>query len=163
MIESLNRPHDGATVDERRDFGRELLAALDRLGVQKGDPFVVGNGKAQSNLYDIEEIDASNLGPLGSTETSRKAALDNYPRSGTQRHRVLMALYVASRTRQEIAKATDLPDNSVRPRVKELMTGGWVETTGETRVTETGSDADVLKLTMKGLMHMGEERSMPKP
>lgn len=101
-----------------------------------------------------KETDSNEMGGFSKdSETSRKAALDNYPRSGSQRHRVLLALASAENkgmTRDELAQKLSLPDSSVDGRCWELIRGEWAVKTGETRKTQHGSDADVLTLTQKG-------------
>lgn len=62
-------------------------------------------------------------------ETAKSAALEVMPRTGTQRRRVLdMIRRFAEHgcTRDDIAEDLDLSPNTVRPRVKELIDGGWV-------------------------------------
>lgn len=79
--------------------------------------------------------------------TSKAAAISNYPRSGSQRALVLEYLQAQGphgATRQEIAIATGLSDDSVRPRVVELIDGGWVLATERTRTTPMGEQAEVL-------------------
>lgn len=79
--------------------------------------------------------------------TSKKAALAIEPRSGTQRWQILMTLRFAWQeglTREEIADRLDMGDNSVRPRVRELIEGGHIVETDRTRKTEGGQDAVVL-------------------
>jgi hypothetical protein len=88
------------------------------------------------------------LGPFQRhSETSRQAAIDNYPRTGTQRRAVLEAVSEAGhegRTREELALGLRFPLNSVLPRVVELLDAGLVVETTRTRLTSTGSRAAVL-------------------
>lgn len=103
--------------------------------------------------FHYEPPDTSKLGKFQKhSGTSRSAALDNYPRAGSQRLRVLALLLerpVTGATDDEIAIATHLPLNSVRPRRIELVQGGWVvckldeHGEGITRETRTGSEAQV--------------------
>lgn len=90
--------------------------------------------------------------------TSRKAALANYPRSGTQRMEVLHRVARegdSGATRDELVKWIGRPSNVVTPRVKELVDGGWLESKladdgmPSTRRTRAGSDAVVLVLTQR--------------
>ena len=93
------------------------------------------------------DFDQLEFGPfVRDSETSRQAALDNYPRQGTQRRKVLAALerQPSGMTREEIAVTLGLPDSSVRPRVVELIRGNWIQETPRTRRTSTGSKAAVL-------------------
>lgn len=83
-------------------------------------------------------------------ETSRQAALANAPRSGTQRAKVLLALYDHALTDDEIAATTDLVGNAVRPRRGELVSGGFVEDSGHRRSSWMGHPAVVWQVTDKG-------------
>lgn len=86
--------------------------------------------------------------------TSKKAAYENMPRSGSQRWRVLRAIAMqggSGATREEISRMTGLDGDSVRPRVWELMQGGWVMASAVTRKTNDGNEAEVLKVTLKGM------------
>lgn len=156
MIEKLTLFAVGASEEERRNFGRQLIEALARCGVGHGDEFLIskGDGKEIS-------VDANALGAFAaSSDTSRQAALDNYPRSGTQRRRVLEAIGQAGewgRTRDELAHELGLSGNAIRPRVCELSDGGFVEESGRTRKTDLGSEAAVLVLTTKGREQMREQ------
>lgn len=104
--------------------------------------------------YDVNAVNDNNA-VLGQQETSRKAALATYPRTGTQRFNILMALahrVVHGMTREEIERHLRLGGNSVHPRVLELIAGGWVEEhKTETRLTTHGQEAVVLRVTRKGL------------
>jgi predicted ArsR family transcriptional regulator len=84
--------------------------------------------------------------------TARQAAFEVMPRTGTQRREILRELYRAGRhgwTRDEIAERLELSPNTVRPRVKELIDGGWVEASGETRPSAMNREAEVLVVTAK--------------
>lgn len=110
---------------------------------------------------ELADLDASALGPFVRTsETSRKAAVASYPRQGSQRHRIIARLFERQTggrpgaTRDELAAELGLSPNTVRPRVVELIAGGWVQRasessmdTDETRRTALGREADVLVLT----------------
>lgn len=163
-VERMTRFALTATPDERRDFGRSLLDALDRLGVAPGASFLIAAEEEMRSRFAPPTPSANQLGgfPAGS-ETARKAAIDNYPRSGNQRHRVLMAIAGAGergRTREELAADLRLPDNSVRPRVRELIEGGWVRATERTRPTGTGSQSEVLALSEKGRAEVHDREAL---
>ena len=101
----------------------------------------------------IPEITANHLGGFRSTDpsTSRKAALDNYPRSGTQRARCFAAILMAGdrgATCAEVMDATDLAHQSASTRLSELKRGGWVVVAGE-RTGELGAKQEVLVATLK--------------
>lgn len=103
------------------------------------------------------DVAARKMGPFArKSETSRQAALANYPRSGTQRARILAAILAGTsgRTREELAGQLKLPDNSVRPRVRELIDGGWVvvllsDGKPVTRKTTLGNESEILVATNK--------------
>jgi len=85
--------------------------------------------------------------------TAKLAALDVLPRSGTQRRRVFDELWRAGpfgRTRDELATRLLMSQNTVRPRVKELIDGGLVEPSGQLRPSSMGHPAEVLVLTETG-------------
>ena len=94
---------------------------------------------------------AKSLGPFQAhSSTSRAAALTNYPRSGSQRQRIIEALasvYPDGLTREQLSTRLGIVLNSVLPRVVELRDGGWIEESGTTRATRQGASASVLVLT----------------
>lgn len=72
----------------------------------------------------------------GGMATAREARDLVLPKVGSQRHRVLQAFHTYDAiglTDVELAAATDLPANSVRPRRVELVDAGWVCDTGQRR------------------------------
>lgn len=112
--------------------------------------------RAESALSDPSE---NQLGPfVRDSETSRKAALDAYPRQGNQRSRILGKLRSSGpATREELAVLLMLSENTIRPRVKELIEGGWIEETDHTRETSRGSEATLLDVTRKAREHFAIE------
>lgn len=78
----------------------------------------------------------------GKSKTSRQAAADTLPRSGTQRRRVFDAIGAGS-TDHEICMATALAPSTVRPRRGELVKAGLLEDTGFTRQSPTGNKMTV--------------------
>jgi hypothetical protein len=120
----------------------------------RGEPFVVDR---------LADPDLKVLGAFtkGST-TSRQAAIDNYPRQGKQRWKILHYLFDMGEvggTRAEIAVSLHLKDSSTDGRCIELIHGNWVESNGKTRLTDTGSKAEVLVLTEMGRNAVAEERA----
>lgn len=98
-------------------------------------------------------VPAEGPSPRGKA-TSKKAALDNWPRSGSQRERILSAVVWAKAygaTREEIAGVTQLSGDTVRPRVLELIQGGWLFETEHTRPTRKGNDSVVLLASQKAV------------
>jgi len=84
--------------------------------------------------FDIRsDIDENKVGKFTKKSlVSRRAALANMPKSGTQRRMIYDYIYYceSGTTREEIARVLGMADNSVRPRVAELMEGGWVVVDG---------------------------------
>lgn len=166
-MERLTRFNGRADQGERAQFGRDLLAALDRLGVKPGEEFLLAPASwAQKGgkLYKVASPQANAMGPVGGTTTSRKAALQNYPRSGTQRNTILR-LAAEMRdygiTRDRVVERLGMKESSVHPRVLELLEGGWLEETDRTRPTRTGADAIVMVATPKGRAGVREEVTGP--
>lgn len=83
-------------------------------------------------------------------KTSKSAALAAAPKSGTTRRRVLTAIIAAPSTDEQIAMACGIAENSVRPRRKELLDGGFIVDSGQRRRTVAGNDAVVWAATDKG-------------
>lgn len=87
--------------------------------------------------------------PHNGTPTSRAAAESCEPQAGTDRRRVLD--YVAGRgsegaTRDEIAAALQLKIQTVCGRVNDLVRQGNLRASEQTRPTESGRAAAVLRL-----------------
>lgn len=97
------------------------------------------------------------LGPShhNAPETSGQAAEANFPRSGSQRAKVLLTifrhLWLQGLTDDEIASYSKLVGNSVRPRRGELVKDGLVTDSGHRRGTWMGNPATVWCLTDEGL------------
>lgn len=93
-------------------------------------------------------------------DTARAAALAALPTAGQNRRRVLDAIagsgvHLPGMTDREIAEATGLPENSVRPRRVELVEGGWIEDSGGRRDHGGRTPWAVWKLTDKGRSQYG--------
>lgn len=86
------------------------------------------------------------------TDTERAAAYEVLPRSGSQRERVLhfVSANPAGVTDFEIADGTGLEASSVRPRRGELVEGGWLEDSGERRLSPSGHPAIVWRVSRAG-------------
>lgn len=83
-------------------------------------------------------------------DTSRRAAWDNAPRSGSQRARVLLSLAHRASTDYELERLLNMKRPSPGNRRGELVTGGFVVDSGQRRPTDTGSLAIVWEVTDKG-------------
>lgn len=88
------------------------------------------------------------------SDTAKQAAHNVTPRTGTQRYKILT--YIRGRgpqgvTRDGVAALLSLSPNTVRPRVKELLDGGYVEIVPtRTGTSDSGQDAELLIVTPKG-------------
>lgn len=93
---------------------------------------------------------------LGAKDTSREAALRVFPRTGTQRARVLdiISASISGLTDEEMQNILSMSPNSQRPRRNELVKGGWVEDSGKQRKTKSGAFAEVWTLTHRGKAHL---------
>lgn len=106
--------------------------------------------------------DAAGQARADHPDTARAAALAEYPKTGGNRERVLLALYRAridgvpedGLTDEGITAATKLGPNSARPRRVELVDGGWVVDSGK-RVRVRGRWQIVWVVTDKALAHYG--------
>lgn len=86
-------------------------------------------------------------------QTSRDAGARAFPRSATNRFRVLESIATGGpvgRTDDEVIVRTGLAHQSVGPRRLELLEGGWIEDSGRKRATRTGAQAIVWVLSQDG-------------
>lgn len=137
-----------------------LSDALDQLRVEDGADFTIAaaNGDLPTHPR-ARSTDPS---------TAHRAWLENLPRAGSQRDRILRALALVARrgggiltaslrsglTAGRVAEVTGLPLNSVSTRCSELKAGGWIEV-ADTARTAQGARAEVYVLTPKGRDHLG--------
>lgn len=156
----LRRPDAGANAEEQLAYRRAIVAAHERLGVRYGDEFAISAVERET----LEDLD-QRVGPVarGGSETSRQAAYDNFPRAGSQRWRVLLAIYLRPRTRDELAADLNLSDSSADPRVWELKKGGFIEDAEETRTTRHKSQAVVLRCTLHGAAEVVDHKKEGTP
>lgn len=150
LLATATRFVQDAPAEARALFAKALVAALDEVGVLPGEPFLVVHPDA------LDPAPAK-LGPFARrSSTSRAAALENYPRAGTQRERILNEVHRCEHdrpfrgaTRDELAVSLELPLATVCPRVWELIKGGWLRETDMHRETREGQAAVVLVETGK--------------
>lgn len=88
------------------------------------------------------------------SSTSKAAALQVLPKSGTWRGKVLA--FVVGRgevgaTFEEICRGLGRDYSNIGPRVRELVEGGWVEDSRSTRRGTSGSDQMVWRATKRAL------------
>lgn len=99
----------------------------------------------------------------GGPSTSKAAAIQIYPRTGSQRYRILMAIRQAGDhglTAHETAEATGILYRSVTPRIGELKNGGWVRANGKTRRSDMNMQVEVLVLTPKAIQWIEEKEGI---
>lgn len=161
---------DGQKVDD--DAAHALLSLHDYLN----DLAIGAELAREGELSDPEE---KVLGPFAAaSETSRRAALEAWPKQGTQRWHILHAFRVPSEyrsqsrtgwTRDELARVLFLSPNTIRPRVRELILGGWVEVCRPrlamnddsplTRDSDAGHESEVLILTAAAFQRIALARA----
>lgn len=117
------------------------------------------SGAAALTLYLLDRVvgyrkalDLVAPGPSrGKTDTSAAAAEKVSVSVGSARATILVA--IASRgegTREQVGKWTGIKDNTVRPRMREMLTSGYLELSGEEGVTDGGNAAELVRLTDDG-------------
>lgn len=104
------------------------------------------NEYPQDTLFALPPPDLNrNTTVLGREHTSQVAAVRALPRSGSQRRRIydLVKSTPGGLTADDVQRITQLPTNSVNPRVHELAADGWLVDSGERRLTRYNSPAIV--------------------
>ncbi len=111
-----------------------------------------------------KNVGKNQLGPwVKGSDTSRQAAIDNYPRSGTQRWKVFAHIACAGErgcTRNELEKKIGRSISSINPRVAELKEQNKIEPNGKTRTTPLGSQAEILVLTSEAIDELINDRDL---
>lgn len=129
---------------------RDLHDEFVRLEIPVGGKFVLVPGDGSFKLKEHDE-DAPGGARRSDPDTSQRAKLDAMPRTGTHRHRALLAIVQAGSRGMTYAEVEDaIGVTGIWKRLTELREGGWVLIDGERRVQRTGSDAQVYKATEKG-------------
>lgn len=106
----------------------------------------IPNEYPQDTLFALPRPDLNrNTTVLGREHTSQVAAVRALPRSGSQRRRIydLVKSTPGGLTADDVQRITQLPTNSVNPRVHELAADGWLVDSGERRLTRYNSPAIV--------------------
>lgn len=88
--------------------------------------------------------------PSVDVDTSEAAAASMVVSLSPQRERIMRTLAVEDLTAEGIGLLIDLSGNSVRPRLRECETVGWVERLAATRATASGREAHLYRLTDAG-------------
>lgn len=162
-----------APMKAETPLGQEVEAAFRKFGVEgmfgeyirtidlvwrRSDARKVWERKQREEAQ--QRPDENRIGGFrkGDPSTSQKGALDVFPRSGTQRNRIVAALWNAESVKgdphpmnhEDIRKAADFPvGTGVWKRMSELERGGWVNAYGQKKNKATGSYATSYILTDK--------------
>lgn len=112
----------------------------------------VTEDKDLDDLIEEREVrpDENSIGGFRSSDpdTSRKGAIDAYPRSGSQKWKILLALYKAGPqglTYEEVEQKTGI--KNAHKRISDLKNGNWVYDEGERLARLTKSMAAIHKVT----------------
>lgn len=170
MPKHLNRPTTEKPPYPWKDYIESIEAKVNRLqaeldkmrGAAQQPSLFGGDGpgtaaatiaqeKPPSAIEDDYEADALG-GFTADSETSRLASIQNYPKSGRQRHQILMAVFKSGqygKTFDEVRNEENI--YSADRRMSELVDGGWLERTERTRNTVHGAAANVMVCTPKAI------------
>jgi len=105
---------------------------------------------------DRDELGGFHGPDAGAPETERLGAIDVYPRSGTQRRRVLEAIAdagEAGRTDDELMLELEICRAAARRN--ELLNLGWLEDSGRRRRTSVNGTAAAWRLSGRGRAQIG--------
>lgn len=122
---------------------------------QAADPRGDEEGFKPSNALfgDGDDPDDNRLGGFTrDSETSRKAALANFPRSGNQRHQILVFVFkkgAYGATFDECRQGLGIYSSD--RRISELVEGAWLDRTSRTRKTTQGEEATVVVASDKAV------------
>lgn len=96
--------------------------------------------------------------PGDAAATQRVAAIEAYTITGKARLAVLAAIgrSFSGMTDEEIQTTLDMNPSTERPRRVELVEGGWVEDSGDKRLTRSRRKSVVWALTSEGRQQLGE-------
>lgn len=140
-----------------------LQAELDKMRAAAQQPSLFGEAAptpvatiAQEappeRLVDLPEPDQNALPGFRGQETSRQAAVDTFPRTGTQRAKILLAIFRKGQHGMTFDEVRDEENiYSADRRMSELADNGWLERTERTRKTRHGSDATVMICSQKAI------------
>lgn len=140
----------------KHDLQIAVYDVLDESGIDYSTHVLgfVTEEKSLDTLIDEqnEGVDDKSLGGFRGSDpdTSRKGAIDAYPRTASQRWKALIEIAKSGDqglTYAEVELKTDV--NDVWKRLSELKQAGWIEESGERVVKGTGSLATIWKITPK--------------
>lgn len=140
-----------STVERMLDYWREREPhRFERPNIKMLDEQAVALRQALSAALSNPGEDVVGKTRAGGRETSKSAALEVMPRSGTQRMKVLEFIATCEdegATDEDVRVCLDMRYSSENARRLELVEGGWVKDSGRTRPTDTGNQATVWILT----------------
>jgi hypothetical protein len=98
-------------------------------------------------------------------KSARQAAFENIPLKNTQRWTLLKihGEHPDGLTNDELSQLTPIILVSLTTRCTELVQGGFLEETGETRKTRNGISAEVKRITEKGKQALSDQVSQINP
>ncbi len=174
MPKHLNRPTNAVPPYPWKSYIESIEAKVDRLQTEldkmraaQQQPSLFGDdGAAPTAAPTIAQTpvpertspfadapDENRLGGFrGDGDTSLRAAIENYPRSGTQRNQILLAVMRKGQhgmTFDEVRQEEGI--YSADRRMSELVDGGWLERTERERRTQHGSMANVMIASQKAI------------
>jgi hypothetical protein len=116
---------------------------------------------------EVDGHDPSDLIPSPSRgsdpPTSKAAAKVNYPRAGTQRHKILVTIGMAGDsgfTAEEAADRSGVDYRSATPRIGQLKREEFILGTGQTRTGPYGAEQEILVVTEKAKRYLEEREGM---
>jgi hypothetical protein len=115
---------------------------------ESNDPELLDRLRSQGSVFGGggKPTDAGVKIRSNASPTSIAAAIAALPKAGTQKNLILGLIRDAGAsglTDEQIAQASGLDENTVRPRRVELAEQGWIRLSGEFRKTRHGNDAQV--------------------
>ncbi len=161
-IRAVTRRMRGATRADARQLAGWAKTLDDAArALERGHRFIREDAARRASAPESDEqAPPDRPGPAqrarAERRTSRAAASSVEPRTGSQRRRILDAVGQVARspvtglTDVELGAATGIRPNSLRPRRKELVDGGWLEDSGKTR-THHGNEHIVWVLSPKAI------------
>jgi hypothetical protein len=114
--------------------------------------------------FDPLAVDRNDIGGFRATDpsTSRRSAIDIYPKTGSMRGRAFAVILAAGdrgATVSEVIASTGIPHQTISTRLSELKRGGWVVARGERR-GDHGMAQDVLVATDKARAEAAARRGL---
>jgi hypothetical protein len=170
MPKHLNRPTHRDPPYPWKDYVESIEAKVDRLqaeldklravaqqpslfGEQAPAPVsTIAQETPPERLVDLPEPDQNAMPGFRGQDTSRHAAQDVFPRTGTQRATILLAVFRKGQfgmTFDEVRAEEGI--YSADRRMSELADNGWLERTERERRTRHGSMATVMVTTQKAI------------